>query len=172
MKTFNEVWVMVQPIVTSALFSAICTAIICGIIKGVINKRFSKYDVEEFSKKACELVIDRLQGMTFTHDIEPLVESKLAEIKQELTKTMIDDLSNVRDIEVAISKLIGDFTKYFDNANGIPEEVRKQIIADLKNIEDLAKEKEKIVVESTPIIEEKKTKKETKKHEEKNDVER
>ena len=159
MEKINEIWILYgQPIVSSALFSAICTAIICGVIKGVMNRRFSKLNVDDEFNKVADAALERFKGMTFNHDIEPIVESKLAEIKQELTSEVKDNLDVIIRLELGLSQLINDFTKYFDNSSAIPKETKDQFLADLKEVQELVESTKEKIVESTPVIEEKEEK--------------
>lgn len=171
METFNEVWAYVQPIVTSATFGAIFTAIICGIIKGTISKKFSKLDLDDNVNKIIDASMQRIKDVTFKHDIEPLVEAHLAEIKQELTSEVNENLKLIKDVELELSILIGNLAAYFENSSAITPEKKQAVIDEIQKIQDMVKANEVEIAESVPVIEERQNKKDKKKKEN-TDVER
>ena len=168
METFNQVWAYVQPVVTSATFGAIFTAIICGIIKGTISKKFAKLNIDDEFNKIVDTAMDRIKEVAFKHDIEPIVESRLVDIKEQLTAQVNANLEIVKDIEVELAVLIGDLEKYFKNSSAVPQETKDEFMKEMAKIMEIAEKTEVKVAEATPVIEEKK---EDNKHK-KNAVER
>ena len=62
--------------------AGIMTAILYGCIKGAFNKTISKINVQKIADEATEKGVEKVRKVSFTHSIQPLVESELKKIIQ------------------------------------------------------------------------------------------
>ena len=152
METMNNVWLRIEPIVTNATFIALMTAILTAVIKGTINRKFRKLDLVELFRKTNEMSLEKFKGMTFKHDIQPLVDKSLLETKAELKATFDKKFDKQNDTIKQLIRVVGAFMSYFDDAN-IPKERKDYAKALLEStLEGI--DKEEIIVESNIVVEE------------------
>lgn len=147
---FSQVWVWIVTVLGGISLSAIISAIICGCLKGAFNKTISKINVEKIADKATDKGIERVKKIAFTHDIQPLVESKLIEINEKSTEVLKKELAVVSAKYDKVVNILDKLSRYFDNSIGVSEENKKA----LKKAIGEAREIEVLPAESV-IVEEK-----------------
>ena len=94
MEILNQVWVWLVSSIGGISVAGIITAIIYGSLKGAFNKAISKINVEKISEQATEKGIERVKKITFTHSIQPIVESELKKVNEysvEILKTYMEE---------------------------------------------------------------------------------
>lgn len=136
MEFLNEIWVWIVSAVGGLSLSAIISGIIYGTLKGAFNKTISKINVEKIADKATEKGVERVKKVSFTHNIQPIVESELKKINENSTEVLKKELDKVNDNYNKIITILEKQAAYFDNSIGVPEEKKaelKKAIADAKN---------------------------------------
>ena len=152
MEILNQVWVWIMSAVGGISLSAIISAVIYGCLKGAFNKTIAKINVQKIADQATEKGIDKVKKISFTHSIQPLVESELKKVNEhsvEVLKTYMEEVSKRYE---NVINILEKLSAYFDNSIGVGEEKKaelKQVIKDAKNGQITA---ESVVVEE--IIEE------------------
>ena len=148
MEILNQVWVWLVSAIGGISVAGIITAIIYGSLKGAFNKAISKINVEKISEKATEKGIERVKKITFTHSIQPIVESELKKVNEysvEILKTYMEETAKKYE---NVLNVLDKLSAYFDNSIGVSENAKnelKKAIAEAKN--------EPITVESVVVDE-------------------
>ena len=161
---FSQVWVWIITALGGISLSAIISAIIYGCLKGAFNKTISKINVEKIADKATDKGIERVKKIAFTHDIQPLVESKLIEINEKSTEVLKKELAVVSAKYDKVINILDKLACYFDNSIGVSEENKKELkkaIGEAREIEVLPAESV-VVEEKVEKVEILDTKKSTK----------
>lgn len=136
MEFLNEIWVWIMSAVGGVSLSAIISAIIYGCLKGAFNKTISKINVESIADKATEKGVERVKKVSFTHNIQPLVESELKKINEHSVEVLKKELADVQAKYDNVIDILDKLACYFDNSIGVAEEKKaelKQAIAKAQN---------------------------------------
>ena len=132
----NEIWVWIMSAIGGLSLSAIISSIIYGCLKGAFNKTISKINVESIADKATEKGIERVKKVSFTHNIQPLVESGLEKVNEKAVETLREELVKLDNKYNNIINILEKQAAYFDNSIGVPEEKKaelKQAIVEAQN---------------------------------------
>lgn len=136
MEFLNEIWVWIMSAVGGVSLSAIISAIIYGCLKGAFNRTISKINVESIADKATEKGVERVKKVSFTHNIQPLVESELKKINEHSVEVLKKELADVQAKYDNVINILDKLACYFDNSIGVAEEKKaelKQAIAKAQN---------------------------------------
>ena len=136
MEFLNEIWVWIMSAIGGVSLSAIISSIIYGCLKGAFNKTISKINVESIADKATEKGIERVKKVSFTHNIQPLVESGLEKVNEKAVETLREELVKLDNKYNNIINILEKQAAYFDNSIGVPEEKKaelKQAIVEAQN---------------------------------------
>ena len=82
MEIINQVWVWIASAVGGISLTSIITAIIYGCLKSAFNKTISKINVQKIADQATEKGVEKVKKISFTHSIQPLVESELKKVNE------------------------------------------------------------------------------------------
>lgn len=136
MEFLNEIWVWIMSAVGGISLSAIISSIIYGCLKGAFNKTISKINVESIADKATEKGVERVKKVSFTHNIQPLVESELKKINEHSVEVLKKELADVQAKYDNVIDILDKLACYFDNSIGVADEKKaelKQAIAKAQN---------------------------------------
>lgn len=136
MEFLNEIWVWIMSAIGGLSLSAIISSIIYGCLKGAFNKTISKINVESIADKATEKGVERVKKVSFTHNIQPLVESELKKINEHSVEVLKKELADVQAKYDNVIDILDKLACYFDNSIGVAEEKKaelKQAIAKAQN---------------------------------------
>ena len=136
MEFLNELWVWILSAVGGVSLSAVISAVIYGCLKGAFNKTISKINVEQIADKATEKGVERVKKVSFTHNIQPIVESELKKINENSVEVLKKELADVQDKYDNVINILEKLACYFDNSIGVADEKKvelKQAIAKAQN---------------------------------------
>lgn len=136
MEFLNEIWIWIMSAIGGLSLSAIISSIIYGCLKGAFNKTISKINVESIADKATEKGVERVKKVSFTHNIQPLVESELKKINEHSVEVLKKELADVQAKYDNVIDILDKLACYFDNSIGVAEEKKaelKQAIAKAQN---------------------------------------
>lgn len=142
----NTIWQLIAPYVTGLSITGILSTVIAFVLRAMFNKAINKINVEKIANKATEKGIEKVQTITFTHDIQPLVESKLIEIQEKTDKKATEAYEKCEEQHKKVIKILGCLAKYFDNSVGVPEDVKKALKDAISESEVVENKVESIVV--------------------------
>lgn len=143
--------------------AGIITAILYGCIKGAFNKTISKINVQKIADEATEKGIEKVRKVSFTHSIQPLVESELKKINEKATEVLDKSVQELNTKFDNVILILERLSAYFDNSIGVSEQAKaelKKAIADAKN--EVKTAESVVEVENVTKVEKIETKKSTK----------
>jgi hypothetical protein len=133
---FSQVVVWIGTALGGISLAGIITAILYGCLKGAFNKTISKINVQKIADEATEKGIEKVKKVSFTHSIQPLVESKLEQINEKATE-VVEKHTKLLDAKFDnVILILERLSAYFDNSIGVSEQAKaelKRAIAVAKN---------------------------------------
>ena len=139
----NQVWFWVATALSSVTLTGIISVIIYVCLKGGFAKMINRINVEKIANMATDKGVEQVKKITFTHNIQPLVESKLAKINEYSTQVLQSELAKVEAKYDKLIEILETLSNFFDNS--IVAQEKKD---ELKNVIASAKTSE-ITIEST-----------------------
>lgn len=154
MEFLSEIWVWIVSALGGISLAGIITTVIYGCLKGAFNRTISKINVQKIADQATEKGVERVKEVSFTHSIQPIVESRLVEINEKATEVFEKQTEKVSDKYDKIINILDKLACYFDNSIGVADEKKaelKQAIAEAKNEQITAESVvvDEIVIETT-----------------------
>jgi len=143
----NEVWNVVEPYlltVVAALGGGSIIAVIARIIcKGLIVKASEVYDVNKIAEK----VADKLGGKTIDVDITSIVEKRLKEIAEVLSKKVAESVDVTNSYKKLLTLIAGALT----HLKMLTAEEREELIKAIGELDDSYVPKEKEVIATVKL---------------------
>lgn len=136
MEILNEIWVWIVSALGGVSLAGVISAAIYGCLKGAFSKTISKINVEKIAKDATEKGIDKVKAVSFSHSIQPLVESELKKINEMSVEVVKKELNEVKAEYKTLINIIKKLSAYFDNSIGVSDTAKqelKQAIAEAEN---------------------------------------
>lgn len=136
MEILNEIWVWIVSALGGVSLAGVISAAIYGCLKGAFSKTISKIDVEKIAKDATDKGIDKVKAVSFSHSIQPLVESELKKINEMSVEVVKKELNEVKAEYRTLINIIKKLSAYFDNSIGVSDTAKqelKQAIAEAEN---------------------------------------
>ena len=136
MEILNQIWVWIGSAVGGVSLAGIISAIIYGCLKGAFNRTIAKINVQKIADQATEKGVEKVKKVSFSHTIQPLVESELKKLNEhyvEVLKVYMEEVAKKYDNLVLVLEKL---SAYFDNSIGVNETAKqelKQALADAKN---------------------------------------
>jgi hypothetical protein len=136
MEILNSIWVWILSILGGVSITTILTFVIRITLTNSFKKTIAKIDVEKIAEKATDKGVAKVKKISFTHNIQPIVESELVKINEKSTEVLRKELADVQKKYDNLIVIMEKLSAYFDNSIGVAEEKKadlKQAIADAKN---------------------------------------
>ena len=136
MEILNEIWVWIVSALGGVSLAGVISAAIYGCLKGAFSKTISKIDVEKIAKDATNKGIDKVKAVSFSHSIQPLVESELKKINEMSVEVVKKELNEVKAEYKTLINIVKKLSAYFDNSIGVSDTAKqelKQAIAEAEN---------------------------------------
>lgn len=131
--------------------TGILTTVIWGCLNGAFKRTISKINVQKIADQATEKGVEKVKKISFTHSIQPIVESELKKINEEYTETLRTTLEDVSKKYDNLINIIKKLSAYFDNSIGVPETAKQELKTALIEAENKAVEVESVVVEENIV---------------------
>ena len=163
MEHFNIIWNQyIAPIFGGLTLTTILTGIIYALIRGFIIKLIKKINIEKVEEKAVNKGIEKIEKITFQHDITPLVKSNLEMVNEIALKDFKELLSNNNKQYSYLINILKQFSSYFDDSISISADKKiklQKLFADAETMiaVDIAPVESEIIIEE-PIVEKKEKK--------------
>ena len=147
MVVLNQIWLWIGTALGGISLAGIISAIIYGCLKGAFNRTIAKINVQKIADQATEKGVEKVKKVSFSHTIQPLVESELKKLNEhyvEVLKVYMEEVSKRYENVISILEKL---SAYFDNSIGVSETAKqelKQALAEAKNEQITA---ESVVVE-------------------------
>ena len=136
MEILNEIWVWIVSALGGVSLAGVISAAIYGCLKGAFSKTISKINVEKIADEATEKGIEKVKNVSFSHSIQPIVESELKKINEYSLEVVQKELAEVKAEYKTLIDIIKKLSAYFDNSIGVSETAKqelKQAIAQAEN---------------------------------------
>lgn len=127
MEFISGIWAWVMTAVGGVTLAGVISAVIYGSLKGAFNKTISKINVKEIADKATEKGIQRVKKVSFTHSIQPLVESGLERVNEKSNQYIDAAIKRMEDKLDSIILIQEKQAAYFDNSIGVPETAKQEL---------------------------------------------
>ena len=150
----SEVWVWALGIIGGISITAIITAIICGCLKGAFSKVIAKIDTKKLADRAVDEGIAKVKKIAFTHNIQPLVESGMEKVYENMNQKLTEALAKLYKKQDKMINIMEKFYAYFDNSM-VADETKKALKDAIAEAKDERVEIDSVVVEETIEPEEK-----------------
>ena len=135
MEILDIVWQYIAPIFGGLSIAGIVSAIIYGCLKGAFNRTISKINTEKITQEATNKGIEKIKEVSFKHNIQPIVESELKKVREEMTACAQQELKEVKEQYSKLLNVMEKFAAYFDNSIGVPDEAKEELKQALKDAE-------------------------------------
>lgn len=135
MEILNQIWQVIAPYFTGVTIAGLFSAVIYGCLKGAFSRTISKINVEKIADQATTKGVERVKKVTFTHSIQPLVESEMKKVSEETSKMFKKELEEVKANYNNLVAVLEKLSAYFDGSIGVSEQAKaelKQALADAK----------------------------------------
>ena len=136
MEILNEIWVWIVSALGGVSLAGVISAAIYGCLKGAFSKTISKINVEKIADEATEKGIEKVKNVSFSHSIQPIVESELKKINEYSVEVVQKELAEVKAEYKTLINIIKKLSAYFDNSIGVSDTAKqelKQAIAEAEN---------------------------------------
>lgn len=152
---FSQIWVWVASVAGGITIAGVVSAIIYGCLKGAFSRTISKINVQKIADQATEKGIEKVRKVSFTHSIEPLVESELQKINEKSQALIKEELVKTEERYDKLINVMEKLAAYFDNSIGVSESAKQE----LKEAIELAKGEPKVAIScvESEVVEEPKT---------------
>lgn len=135
---FSNGWTYVIGFLGSVGWATLLGFVIALINGARFNKAISsvKQLIEEGKEQATDGAVNQIQTMSFKHDIQPLVESRLETINEKSLEIVEKTLGDVLNKYTKLVNVLQALANYFDNSIGVPENAKqalKDAIKDAQN---------------------------------------
>ena len=151
MEFLNQFGTWILGIIGGLSLTTILSAIIYGCLKGAFSKAIGKINVQKIADQATEKGIEKVKKVSFTHTIQPIVESELKKINEEYVATLRETLEDVSKKYDNLIEILKNLSAYFDNSIGVPETAKAELKKALLKAENKAVEVESVVVEENIV---------------------
>jgi hypothetical protein len=124
------------------------------IANGLSNKNFVKINVEKIADQATNKGVEKVKKITFTHSIQPIVESGLQKINEKSNEYIDKSIARLEKKLDAVILIQEKQASYFDNSIGVSEtakeELKQAILGAKKGITEVESVIEEETIEPTP----------------------
>lgn len=167
MTEITTLWNTISPYVMTGLTILSNIAIVLGFAVS-IKKLVAKSDIKANEDRIAKKVAEGISSVTLKQDIQPIVESKIAEIEEKALSKLTERLKAQDKRYDELLSIIDGLAKYFDNSRGVPDDVKESLKAKIYEAKNGISKAEEVLSEI--VIEQ--PKKEVKKTENKVNIER
>lgn len=123
MEKLKAFWEVIAPYFSGGLAGMLITCIVIPIIKGVLTKATAKLNVDALLEKqtnaidgAVNKAVERVQGVTLSHSIQPLVESELKRVGEIANEQVKDSVKALCEQNAALLAVLKAQAAYFDDS--------------------------------------------------------
>lgn len=160
MEFLSNIWLWIVSAIGGLSIAGIITTVIYGTLKGAFNRTIQKMNIEKINENLANKQMERIKKVSFTQNIQPLVETELRKITEAANEYIKKELQETQKKYDNVIAVLEKFYAYFDDSlvSDFKKEELRKALDDAKN--DTSKPNEIYVDEI--IIEEPKSAVETK----------
>lgn len=125
MEELSQIWSQwILPVFSGISIAGILSAVIYACLRVGFSKAIGKIDVDRAEKKAVESGIEKIKAVTFTHDIQPIVESKMQTVEEKALAGIKSQLKTHQEQYAQLINVMASLAAYFDNSVGVSAECK------------------------------------------------
>lgn len=133
--SFAEIWSMISPYLAGISIGGIVVALITGTLSGVLRGAFSKtvqkLNIEKITQETVDKSLEKLKGIAFSSNIQPLVENELIKVNELAKRVSEKELAKVQERLDDLLKILQDLKDYFDDSPVILQEKKDKAQASI-----------------------------------------
>lgn len=127
MEIFSQIWVWILSTLGGISIAGIVSAIIYGCLKGAFNKTIAKINVQKIAEQATEKGVEKVKKVSFSHSIQPLVESELKKINEHSVEVLKSCMEETEKKYENIITILEKLSAYFDNSIGVSDGAKEEL---------------------------------------------
>ena len=155
MEILSSVGLWIAGIVAGVSIPTIIGTVFYLVAKGSVTRLISKVNVQKIADQATEKGIERVKKVSFTHNIQPLVESELEKINEKSNEHIEKTIAGMEKKLDAIIEIQEKQARYFDNSIGVTDEAKKELKEAIEKAKTTPVEPIESVIEEEVVKEEK-----------------
>lgn len=153
--SFAEIWSMIAPYIAGISIGGVVVALITGTLSGVLKGAFSrtvqKLNIEKITQETVDKSLEKLKGIAFSSNIQPLVENELIKVNELAKRVSEKELAKVQERLDNLLKILQSLKDYFDDSPVILQEKKDKVQASIdKTLLNAPTSAEFVIVEETP----------------------
>lgn len=153
MEILDVIWTYVAPIFGGISISGLISFVIYACLKGAFNRTINKINVEKISEQATEKGIEKVKKVSFNHSIQPIVESELKKIDEQVAKQFKAELKKVQENYDKLVNILEKLSAYFDGSIGVSEQAKAELKEAISNAKSEEGSVESVVESEVKIVE-------------------
>ena len=124
MEFINNIWIWIGSAIGGISLAGIIAAIVYGCLKGAFNRTISKINLEKTSETIANKQMERIKKVSFSQNIQPIVESELRKITDAANEYIKKELDETQKRYDNVINILEKFYAYFDDS--LVSESKKQ----------------------------------------------
>lgn len=112
----NQIWVWLVGGLSGVTLGTIITWLNSLNVSRSINKTIRKYDPQKAQNEAIKEGLDKIKGVTFKHEIKPIVESELVKVNENAVKSLKKELAEIKGQYTKVVLILKKLSAYFDDS--------------------------------------------------------
>jgi len=122
-----NIWNYVIPIGSGLAVSTIILAVVGIIFKGIANRAIAKINTEKAINDAVDKAMERIKGVSFSQNIQPVLDSGLEKVNEKSIQLIIDSQKALDKKYDNIILCFEKFYAYFDNSIGVSDTKKEEL---------------------------------------------
>lgn len=147
MEIVSQLWVYIVSAIGGVSLAGIISAIIYGCLKGAFNKTINKINVKKIADEATAKGVEKVKKISFTHTIQPLVESELQKINEKAIELVRAELVKTQENYLKVINILEKLAAYFDNSIGVPQTAKDELKTAINEAHTETPQAESVVIE-------------------------
>lgn len=112
----NQVWVWIVGGLSGITLGTIISWLNSLNVSRSLNKTIKKYDPQKAQDEAIRQGLDKIKGVTFRHEIKPIVESEMVKVNENAVKSLRQELQEIKGQYTKLVLILKKLSAYFDDS--------------------------------------------------------
>lgn len=127
MEILTQVWTWIISILSGVTVAGIVSAIVYGCIRGSFKRTIAKINIKDVCKETIKETLKDMKTITYTHNIQPLVESGLEKVNEKSAEFINEKYKQLEARYDKLIKVMEKLSAYFDNSIGVSEQAKDEL---------------------------------------------
>ena len=116
MEWINQIWVWILGGLSGVTLGGIITWLNSWNVSRSIHKTMKKYNPAKSQQDAIDQGLEKIKGVTFKHEIQPLVQSEIVKVNENAVKSLKNELREIKAQYTHQTLILEKLAAYFDNS--------------------------------------------------------